>query len=107
MRAELFYFDGCPGWQVAEQRLAEALRTAGRDDVRVNRRLVETPEEAERLQFIGSPTIRIDGVDPFATGDERYGLACRIYDSPEGRVTSPSTAQLLGVIEALSWRAPE
>lgn len=102
MRVELLYFDGCPNWEVAEHRLTEALRTAGRDEVTVDRRMVETPEEAEVLKFIGSPTIRINGADPFATGDEPVGLACRIYETPTGRAGAPSAAQLLEVIEALA-----
>lgn len=98
MRVELLYFDGCPNWQVADDRLIEALTELGRDDVVVERRLVETPEQAEELAFLGSPTIRIDGTDPFATGDEQVGLACRVYATPAGMSGSPDTAQLLEVL---------
>src|SRR3546814_7368074 len=31
---------------------------------------VESPEDAERLRFVGSPTILIDGRDPFGGGEE-------------------------------------
>ena len=95
MRVELLYFDGCPNWEVAERRLADALRALGRDDVAVERHLVATVEEAEELGFLGSPTIRIDGTDPFATGDERVGLACRVYVTADGIGGSPDTAQLV------------
>lgn len=98
MRIELLYVDGCPNWKVAEERLAEALRTLGRDDVVVQRRKVETREQAEQLEFPGSPTIRIDGKDPFASGDEQVGLACRIYATPTGPSGSPATSQLLEVL---------
>jgi hypothetical protein len=67
---------------------------------------VETPEEAQRLKFIGSPTIRIDGADPFANGDEPFALACRIYDTPAGRAGSPSAAQMLEVVNAAVRRHP-
>ena len=67
MRVELFYLDGCPSWQVAKVRLTEALRRVGRDDITVQRRLVETIGQAEDVGFTGSPTIRVDGTDPFAT----------------------------------------
>jgi hypothetical protein len=33
----LLYFDDCPNWQLADQRLREALALAGRDDVQVER----------------------------------------------------------------------
>ena len=97
MRVELFYFDGCPSWRVAEERLTEALRSAGRDDITVQRRLVETVEQAEEVGFTGSPTIRINGTDPFATGTEQGGLPCRVYPTPDGLAGSPTIAQLLEV----------
>ena len=50
MRVELSYFEGCPSWRVADERLTEALRTVGRDDVRVERRLVNSPEQGLSLQ---------------------------------------------------------
>ena len=99
MRVELLYFDGCPNWTVAEQRLGEALEALDRSDVVVERRRVETPEQAEELRFVGSPTILIDGTDPFASGTEQVGLACRLYVTSTGLGGSPEAAQLL---EALS-----
>lgn len=36
---------------------------------------VETAEDAERLRFVGSPTILIDGRDPFG-GTEGTGSTC-------------------------------
>ncbi len=98
MPVELFYFDGCPSWRVAEERLTEALRSAGLDDITVQRRLVETAERAEEVGFTGSPTIRINGTDPFATGTEQVGLACRVYTTPAGLAGSPTLHQLLEVL---------
>jgi hypothetical protein len=95
---ELLYFDGCPNWTVAEERLHEALRTVGLDDVQVAKVRVCSPEEAEDLGFVGSPTIRVAGVDPFASGDEQVGLACRVYATPDGLGGSPTTAQLVKVL---------
>jgi hypothetical protein len=98
MRVELFYFDGCPNWAVADERLTEALRTVGRGDVRVERRRVRTDDEAEELGFIGSPTIRIDERDPFAVGGEQVGLTCRVYATPDGLSGYPTLEQLVGVL---------
>jgi hypothetical protein len=78
VQVELLYFEGCPSWQVADQRLHEALSLAGRSDVTVDRRRVDTVEQAEALGFVGSPSIRVDGRDLFATGGEQVGLSCRI-----------------------------
>jgi hypothetical protein len=95
---ELFYFEGCPSWQVAEERLTDALHTLRRGDVTVVRRLVGTAEQAVDVGFTGSPTIRIDGTDPFGSGREQVGLACRVYATPAGLAGSPTTAQLLEVL---------
>jgi hypothetical protein len=97
MRVELFYFDGCPNWTVAEDRLIEALRTVGRDDVTLERRKVETPAAARAAGFTGSPTIRIDDRDPFAT-DEQVGLSCRVYPTPDGFRGSPTVDQFIEVL---------
>ena len=98
LRLELFYFDGCPHWTVANERLSEALTRLGRVDVVVERRKVETPEDAERVGFTGSPTIRIDGHDPFSSGAEQVGLACRVYQRPAGLAGSPTVDQLTEVL---------
>lgn len=98
MQIELLYFDGCPSWQVADQRLREALSLAGRDGVTVDRRRIETVEQAQALRFVGSPSIRIDGRDPFATGDEQVGLSCRMYCTPAGLQGSPEVDQLVKVL---------
>lgn len=98
MRIQLLYFDGCPSWQVTEERLHEALELVG-SSAGVERVLVETPEAAEALGFRGSPSILIDGHDPFAEPGAPVGLACRLYRTPAGIGGSPSLSQLLDVLE--------
>lgn len=95
MDVTLLYFEGCPNWEAADARLAAL---SADSDIVVERRLVETPEEAEAAGFRGSPTILVDGRDPFATGDEPVGLACRIYQTPEGPRGAPTEAQLRAVL---------
>lgn len=94
---ELLYFDGCPNWTVAEDRLTEALLAVGRDDIILERRKVETPAAARAAGFTGSPTIRIDDCDPFATG-EQVGLSCRVYPTPDGFRGSPTVEQFIEVL---------
>ncbi|MCV2395232.1 thioredoxin family protein [Actinotalea sp. M2MS4P-6] len=100
MKVQLLYFDGCPGWQVAEARLREALATVG-SAAAVERVRVETPEAAEALRFHGSPSVLIDGEDPFAPVGATVGLACRLYRTPDGADSAPTVAQL---VEALAGR---
>ena len=95
---QLLYFDGCPNWTVAEERLRSALVMVGRGGETIRRVLVETPEDAERLAFIGSPTILVDGHDPFTSGNESSALACRVFTTPDGRAGSPTVEQLVEVL---------
>ena len=97
MRVQLLYFDGCPNWQQAEQRLREAVERV-ETDVELSHVQVATPEDAERLRFRGSPTVLVDGIDPFADADAPVGLSCRIFRTPEGLQGAPTVDQL---VEAL------
>lgn len=97
MKLELLYFDDCPNWKVAAERLDHVASGRG---LTVERRLVTTPEEAEAARFRGSPTILVDGADPFASGDEPFGLACRVYQTPDGPAGSPTADQLEAILDA-------
>lgn len=87
----LRYFDGCPNWEVTDRRLRSLEHELG---FTLGHEKVETPEEAERLGFAGSPTVLVEGVDPFATGDEPTGLTCRVYATLEGPQGAPTLEQL-------------
>jgi hypothetical protein len=90
VRVELLYFDGCPSYAELLPRLRELLASEGIDQ-QIELRRVESPEEAERERFLGSPTVRIDGEDVDTAGEERhdFGLECRLYRTEEGLVRTP------------------
>ena len=91
---EVQYFAGCTSWQLAEERVRCALRILGRDDVRVRTRLVGGDADVEWSGFRGSPTILVDGCDPFA-GPSAVGTpACRLYRTPDGLARVPTVTQL-------------
>lgn len=93
------YFDGCPNWQLAEARLRSALQRVGRDGFRIERERVDTPEDAKQVGFFrGSPTVLIDGEDPFADPASPTGLSCRRYQTEAGPDGAPSVAQLEAVL---------
>lgn len=91
MNVTLLHFDGCPSWQTADERLRVLADELG---FTIDRRTVDTAGEAEDLGFRGSPTILVDGRDPFARGDEPVGLSCRIYQTSEGPRGVPRLEQL-------------
>ena len=94
MRVEVLYFDGCPTYPEAENTLREALAEEGLE-ARVEMVAVNTDEEAQRLRFPGSPTIRVDGRDLFPTPERKdWRLGCRVYATPEGLKGSPAAEML-------------
>jgi hypothetical protein len=94
----LLYFDDCPNWRVAKARLEEALARTGADPDAVIYEQVTTIEQAEALGFRGSPTILVDGTDPFADPDAPTGLTCRIYRTGTGVEPAPTVEQLQAVL---------
>lgn len=94
----LLYFDDCPNWLDADQHLKAVAREV--PGLVVHRRVVDTAEEAERTGFRGSPSIQVDGVDLFAESDAPVGLACRVYQTPDGLAGSPTLDQLREALAA-------
>jgi hypothetical protein len=90
MKVEVLYFDGCPSHAELLPRLREMLDNEGIEE-EIDLRRVETPEDAKRERFLGSPTVRIDGedVDPTAKDRDDFGLECRLYRTEEGLVRTP------------------
>jgi hypothetical protein len=91
------FFEGCPSWEVARAHLEEAASELG-VDLEVELERVDTLESAQQLGFTGSPTIRIDGRDPFSPGNTEPGLNCRLYATPNGLAGAPTTEQLVAVL---------
>jgi hypothetical protein len=99
MKVQLLYFDGCPHWKVLGQRLREALDLLD-DPSTIEYLQVESQRDAERLGFAGSPSILVDGTDPFGSPTSAIGLTCRVYLTPEGPSGSPTLDQLVAALRA-------
>jgi hypothetical protein len=99
-RVTIQFFDGCPSWRDARSHLEAAARELG-VELDITEEPVETIEGAERLRFVGSPTILLDGKDPFAPTQPRPALACRVYATPGGLAGSPSVDQLVAALRAM------
>ncbi len=94
MTITIQYFEGCPHWKLADERVQKVLRGLSRSDLNLEYQLIDSPADAERVGFHGSPTILIDGRDPFATGSEPVGLTCRVYRTEQGPQGAPTEAEL-------------
>ena len=80
----MLYYDGCPTYVTATRTLQEVLAELG-EEADVKLVAVNTDEEAQRLRFPGSPTIRVDGRDLFPVPKRSiWALGCRTYTTPEG-----------------------
>lgn len=97
----LQYFDGCPNWQLADRDLREAIRLLHLD-AEVSYQRIESHDEAERLQFRGSPTILVSGHDPFADSNAPVGLSCRVYRTGERSSGSPGLDALQRVLRSVA-----
>src|ERR1700751_3393864 len=84
MRVELLFWAGCPSHEKALAELREVLAEEGADEAVVVHE-IETEGEAETERFMGSPTIRFDGVEVQPEPNEPAGLTCRVYRRRDGR----------------------
>ena len=93
MRVELLYVESDPNYMTARQRLVEVL-TEDAFETTIQMVAINSQADADLLGFIGSPTIRIDGVDILPTDGPGF-LGTRTYpadEDPEG----PRTQQVPG-----------
>jgi hypothetical protein len=108
MRVELLYWDGDPHYMTARQRLVEVL-TEDAFETPIQMVAINSQDDAELLEFIGSPTIRIDGIDIQPDPPAVSGLRLRTYpadDDLDGPPTEPIPSKRLirqAVERARGW----
>jgi hypothetical protein len=105
---ELLFWDGCPSHPQALADLRAVMAELGLDPEAVVVREVDTDALAGREQFVGSPTIRIDGADIQDPGDEPAALTCRVYHRRDGRVSPvPDPEDVRDALQtAMTTRSP-
>ena len=92
---------GCPGAALLEERLAAAVR--GLPGVRVTRRVITSQAQAAGAGMRGSPTLLVDGADPFAGPGQQAGAACRLYRQDDGSLApAPPAAELHRILTQAS-----
>jgi hypothetical protein len=94
MDVELLVVPDCPNEAPAAALLRSALDDVGLARIPITTTVIDTPAEAERHGFTGSPTILIDGDDPFAEPGQPAALGCRIYRNITGPAGIPDLRQL-------------
>jgi hypothetical protein len=100
MTVELYYFKDCPSYATAAANLKAALRAEGLPE---NIEMVEviSEEDAQRKRLIGSPTIRIDGIDLEGPEAETkgYGYGCQVYSQNSQTAGWPSVEQIRSTLQ--------
>ena len=93
MELTLLAVPACPNAARFEERLAAAM--AGRPDVVLHRRVIATEQEAADAGMHGSPTLLIDGADPFAAPGQAPSLSCRLYRDESGSADGAPSVEAL------------
>jgi hypothetical protein len=80
VQIEILYFPDCPNHAAAVRRVRDVMAREGLA-AEIREITVEDEHTGEELGFLGSPTIRVNGLDiePTARGAKFAGLACRLY----------------------------
>ena len=101
VRIELLYFDQCPNYERYLPRLRRLLDEEA-PGAEVALRRVETDRAAVEARFLGSPSVRVNGVDVEPGADDRadFGLKCRLYRSEEGLSGIPVDAWVRAAVAA-------
>lgn len=98
MRLTILALPGCPNVAALDDRLATVLN--GRAEMSLSHQVIVDEREAARWGMRGSPTLLIDGTDPFAEAGQEPGLSCRRYRDDDGQLSgAPSVSQLRQAIE--------
>lgn len=101
---ELLFWRGCDSWGRALADLRAVVAEAGLDVAGIKSTEVVDDTDAQRLAFVGSPTVRVDGIDVDEPSiDEPYGLTCRVYRRSDGRISPlPDREQIRTAIQVAS-----
>jgi len=95
MKIEFLYFEGCSSYEEAFRNLLQALKELDQP-AEIVRIRIKGQGEAIYRRFIGSPTIRVNGldIDKSARSVTTYGLQCRTYEI-DGKLTGVPTKEYI------------
>jgi hypothetical protein len=100
---EILYFPECPNYLPAVEHLQEALQ-AEHVSAEINHVAVLDAATATATRFLGSPSVRINGVDvdPSARSGSAPSMCCRTYRTGNGPEGTPSIGLIRAAIRELA-----
>ena len=99
MDFELRTIPGCPHTVPGRDLFSQALALEGAGHATVSVKEVSTDDQAEALEFHGSPTFCAGGVDLFAS-NAAPAVTCRVYPTPAGLAGLPTLDSLRQAVRA-------
>jgi hypothetical protein len=97
MKLDILHVPGCPGAAVLHTLLTPIL--AERSDLQVTWHIVHNEDQARQQGMTGSPTLLVNGTDPFARPGQQPTLSCRLYPGEDNRPgPAPSITQLSAIL---------
>jgi len=100
MDVELRVVPDCPNESLALSVLRLALDRVGLAAQPVRISVTASQQQAEEREFVGSPTILVDGVDPFGVAGQSAAFACRVYATPAGLLGVPPLDDVICALTA-------
>jgi hypothetical protein len=97
---ELLVVPDCPNGTVALSVLHSAFDRVGLAWQSVRTTVIASQEQAQERGFVGSPTILINGVDPFGVAGQSPAYACRVYATPAGLSGVPPLGDVISALTA-------
>jgi hypothetical protein len=101
LKIEILTISGCPNVPPTLALVRELLASEG---LTATIEIVEVADDADVAAqgFLGSPTLRIDGLDiePSRRGEAISSYACRVYRTPAGASGVPSRQMLRSALLA-------
>lgn len=101
---QILYFEGCPHRDATVALARNVLSELGISE-EIEEVEVRDDEDARRLRFLGSPTLRVNGVDiePDMAYRTHFAFACRTY----GASGVPQRELLVAALERASGKHPK
>ena len=92
--------EGCPDNEQAWINLMESLSRLN-IPIKPERIVIQDDLEADHYSFLGSPSIKVDGVDLWEMPKNDYHLGYRTYETPHGLEGAPTVLMIMERLESL------
>jgi hypothetical protein len=96
----IMFINGCPGISTVAKYIKEVIAEEA-IDAKISMVLIETLENARKLHFTGSPTVRINGMDVETNSldNKDYGLQSRQYYMNGKKYNIPSKSMIKDAVK--------